>query len=290
MRFRTVILAIALVVVSVASHSQDRSFAPETGRPAFEIASVKPSINSDAPVTVGEQPGGRFVMVNGLVTFLIGFAYVPGQAEILGLPEWVERARYDVNARASEDVPVAQLRLMMQSLLADRFGLRMHAETREADLYRLTVARADRTLGPQLRRVDVDCAAIAAALRAGVLKVDDIPSAPNGARQCRTTSAIKYVDKVQVTTLRSGGAPLAALAGALRNAIDRPIADETGLSGFYEYTIEYTSKEDPASGNAIGLAPSVFSAVQEQLGLKLEPVRSPTRVFVVDSIERPTQD
>lgn len=277
---------VAAVVASTAiAMAQDPAH-----RPSFEVASVKPSIRSDAPVTAGPLPGGRYVMVNGFVSSLIGFAYVPGQREILGLPNWVRHARYDVTAKATENVPVADLRLMMQSLLADRFRFRMHPEMRQQSVYRLTFARADETLGPNLHRLDIDCDAIGASVLSGALTVDGIQSAPNGIRHCRTASTIEFLGTAKVTTLKSGGTQLFTLASALGSAIGRPVIDETGLTGFYQYTLAYGAERDGLTGSAVGDAPSVFTAVQEQLGLKLESVRRSVEVLVVDSIERPSPD
>ncbi|MGH9242016.1 MAG: TIGR03435 family protein [Vicinamibacterales bacterium] len=256
--------------------------------PSFEVTSVRSNVNRDAFPFGGPRPDG-FLMVNGSVTLLIGFAYVPGQSEILGLPDWTKDARFDVVAKANGNVTVPELRLMVQTLLADRFRFRMHYETRERSVYRLTFARPDQALGPRLRRINADCESVGTAVNNGAIKAEDVPTAPNGVRHCRTTSAISYQGGVPVTTLKSGGTPLAFLMGSLKSAAARPIIDETGLTGLYEYTLEYASTDSLTdTGNRD--VPSVFTALEEQLGLKLEPAQRPFRVFVVDSIERPTPD
>ena len=105
----------------------------------------------------------------------------------------------------------------------------MHPEMRQQSVYRLTFARADETLGPNLHRLDIDCDAIGASVLSGALTVDCIQSAPNGIRHCRTASTIEFLGTAKVTTLKSGGTQLFTLASALGSAIGRPVIDETGL-------------------------------------------------------------
>src|SRR5688572_13844114 len=141
--------------------------------PRFEVASVKQNTSGAGRVQTITQPGGRFVGTNVPLKLLIADAFLGptplALTRILGGPEWIESARYDINAKASGEFqrtpggPPREMLLMIRSLLEERFKLTAHRETRDMPIYELVVARADGTLGPELRRSAVDCDAIAAA-------------------------------------------------------------------------------------------------------------------------------
>jgi uncharacterized protein (TIGR03435 family) len=221
----------------------------------------------------GEEPGGRWSMVNAAVTSLIRSAYPT--LELVDVPGWVGSEPYDVTAKAEGMPTREQMMLMLQALLADRFKLVVHEETRERPVFALVVARNDRRLGPDLLPSKVDCDAVNAARRAGRRPEGPLPG--NGAPPCGWGS--------DGETLRVGGLPMSRVATALGKPDGRVIVDRTRLTGNYEFTLRYTTEP-----NATDDRPSLFTALEEQLGLKLVPDRAPLKVLVIDHIERPRED
>jgi uncharacterized protein (TIGR03435 family) len=165
---------------------------------------------------------------------------------------------------------------MLRTLLAERFKFKGHYETREAPIYHLVLANADGRLGPDMKKLDVDCAARSAA-RARGEALPELAPLPNRMVPCGMSMGGGQ--------LVSGGMTMERLAGSIQGGTGRVIVDKTGLAGDYAFTLTYTSKPGPDSDR-----PSIFTALPEQLGLKLESARGPVRVLVVDNIERPTED
>ena len=257
--------------------------------PTFEVASVKRNMSgSEMPGLWDAAPGGRWTMINGTVRSIIAFAYTPGQALIVGLPSWAETERYDVTARADRDAATSELRWMVRSLLAERFAFRMHYETRRRSTYALMLARADGSLGPQIRKVEVDCPAIFEAIAQGTMPFSEVELAPNGARRCSTRPTTTTSPRGSVSTFASGGTRLDLLLATISGVFWRPVVDKTGLQGYYEFTLRYAR----TGGTAVDPddAPSIFAALREQLGFKLESEENDIPVFVVDRLERPTPD
>jgi uncharacterized protein (TIGR03435 family) len=260
---------------------------PSAGDKAFAVVSIKRNLSASSERTVldGPKPGGRWTLVNGTVLSMIGFAYVPGQAEIVGLPSWVKSERYDVDAKADGPVTVQEMRMMVRALLAERLAFRMHMETRRQRSYSLELARADRTLGPTFRRVDVDCPRIFEQTASGEIEHAEVEKASNGAPRCTITTAIHWTPMGSITTLKSGGTRLAPLLAAIGTAVGRPVVDKTGLDGYYEFTLEFASSI-PAGSDAAS-APTIFTALRDQLALKLVSGEDDLPVFVVDRLDRP---
>ena len=200
---------------------------------AFQVASIKRNLSESSRRTVidGPQPGGGWTLINGTIFMLIAFAYAPGQTELLGFPSWVVSERYDIIAKSDGAATVAETRTMVRALLTERFGFRMHIETRRQRIYALEFAREDRSLGPGFRKIDVDCALIFTQTISGTLDVADVENASNGAPRCRIQTTITATPNGRVTTLKSGGAPLAQLLAAIGAAVGRPVVNKTGLDG-----------------------------------------------------------
>ena len=167
---------------------------------------------------------------------------------------------------------------MLQSLLAERFKLAVHYETKERPVFALVIARSDGRPGQGLPRSALDCDAVNAARRAG--RKPEGPTPANGAPPCGMS--LRAEDS---QTLLFGGRPMSTLAEWLGQPSGRVVVDKTGLTGNYEFTLRYTSQLTPRDDT-----PSVFTALEEQLGLKLVPDRAPLQVLVVDHVERPTED
>jgi uncharacterized protein (TIGR03435 family) len=167
----------------------------------------------------------------------------------------------------------------MRSVLEERFRLKVRRETQEAPIYELQVAQPGRALGPKLTRSDRDCRPGAAA----------VPLAP-GQPPCGVGVGVGYMS--------AGGVSLAEIADALGPIVARPVRDRTGLVGNFNMVMTFNPEQQPPLNLPPGVvpprvdrdAPSIFTAVQEQLGLKLEPARGPVEVLVIDAVERPTPD
>lgn len=259
--------------------------AQNPANPAFEVASVK--LNKSGPDSIQRlvmQPGDRVTIVNWQLRTLIRVAY-PDVSEVIGGPSWVGCAgptcrdadRFDVNAKAAAPTSREQLQLMLRALLADRFKLTVHTEGRAEPSWALVLARSDGKLGQNLRRATSDCAALRAAL----------PPGEPQRNPCVVAAGIG----------RNGmrGVTLDQLAGALSRDAGRPVVDKTGLAGAFDWDLTYTPEAlmnhapdrfptvDPNG-------PSIFTAVQEQLGLKLESQKSEGTILVIDHVEHPTEN
>jgi uncharacterized protein (TIGR03435 family) len=264
--------------------------------PRFEVASIKQS-TSDDRARMGAQPGGRVTVTNTPVRDLIAAAYgmysAPAMihARVLGGPDWLDADRYNINAKASgefqfgPDGPPKDMLLMLRALLQDRFKLKMHYETRELPTYDLVLARTDHTLGPELHKSNVDCEAVFAARRAGVAPP---PRGPIEPPPCALISG-------PARTI-AGAASMQQLATNLTARVERPVVDKTGLTDRFDFMLTFTPDQRPLPQSPPGLppidpnGPGLFTALQEELGLKLVPSKAPMDVLVIDHVEHPTPD
>jgi uncharacterized protein (TIGR03435 family) len=220
----------------------------------------------------------------------ITYAYRVQDYLLEGVPDWVKNDRWDINARAEGNFPTtandeADLRHeMVRALLVDRFKLSVHKETRERPIYALVLAQPRQPLSSRLHVSTTDCAAVQGAeFRQGGLRT---PLTPDGATDCG------YNDPPG--RISWGTQSMRQVAAILSDTLQRPVVDRTGLDGNFSALLTYT----PDSGRVGGAdqpaadpnAASIFTALQEQLGLKLETTRGAVDVFVIDHIERPTPD
>jgi uncharacterized protein (TIGR03435 family) len=280
--------AVAACVLSMLTdHRPLRAQAP-AGNAAFEVASVKPNRSGDGRVMLGVQPGGRFTATNVPLKMLLRQAYNVQDFQIVGGPEWLASDRFDVVAKAPEEgINFETMRPLLRSLLADRFKLKVHTETRQMPIYALVRARSDGTLGPSMKPSSADCAALMGRRGGGP------PPAPPPPGQPADCSFIIGIGKLSV-----GGMPIANLATALSPMVGRIVLDKTGLTGNYNYELTYSPEQlgglpPVLNGAAVTIdpnTPSIFTALQEQLGLKLDSDRGPVEVLVIDSAEQPTAD
>ena len=195
---------------------------------------------------------------------------------LVGGPEKLLSTRYDITAKPPDGAhPRPQRLLMLRALLAERFNLRTHTETRDVPIYAMTVAREGR-LGPEIRPSSHDCAALYAA---GGRPTDaNAPRDSKGRGLCWNN-----FDFGAVRGVRFAGPIAAVVTRGAQPYVDRPVIDATGLSGNYEWHVGFTMTPTPESE-----ASSIFTAFQEQLGLKLEPRTGPHEVRVIDAVEPPT--
>lgn len=268
---RTVTVLLAAVVSTALTAQQPA--------PAFEVASIKRSAPDSEASGFAFQPGGRWMMRRLPVSVLIHQAYPTEARELVGAPEWVESDVYDVTAKASGNPTRDEMRLMMRTLLAQRFKLAVRLEKREQPVWALVVARQDGRTLPGLKRSTIDCDAVSAARREG--RTADIPPPVNGIAPCTFNGSWGPDGMI----LKFGGLPLSWFGQSVGPIDGRAVIDKTGLTGGFEFTITYDPEPTPGDDNR-----SLFTAVQEQLGLRLASERAPLETLVIDHIERPTPD
>jgi len=221
---------------------------------AFEAASVKVNRSGETRTSMRSLPGGRVEGTNRTLKLLIQNAFELQPFQIVGGPDWIDSARFDVAATANHDVTAAERASMMRALLADRFKLATHPERRDASIYALRLARPD------------------ARPSAGLKKAAD--DARDGFRE----------GDGSLTTQRTS---MERLVRELTSYAGRTVVDETGLSG--EWAVTLTWAPDAGGGGDANLT-SIFTAMREQLGLKLDATRGPVEILVIDRAERPSED
>jgi uncharacterized protein (TIGR03435 family) len=224
--------------------------------PAFEAASIKPTHYQGGPLRVTSRVDADGInFSNTTLKACIQRAYGVKPYQVTG-PDWIGTERYNIVAKASGPAPEAALLLMLQTLLADRFKLVFHRESKEMPVYALVGAKN----GPKFKEAKGE-----------------------GATQ------IGAGDGEGVLFERAG---MNALAGVLARSVDRPVLNDTGLNGLYDFKLTWTEDNGPRRPDAAepGDAPSIFTAVQEQLGLKLEARRAPVDILVIDRAGRPSEN
>jgi len=233
----------------------------------FEVATIKPSI-PDRPGKIFTVKGRQVITINTTTADLITFAYDLHAKQIVGGPPWMESEKYDVTGQPEgQGVPSrAQLSAMVRKLLEDRFKFTFHREKRELGVYAITVVPG----GPKLTKNDTN---------------------PNG---------LPGLFFKGLGTLPAVNATMSDLAMAMQTAVlDRPVVDKSGLQGRWDFTLRWTPDESqfqgmgvrvPPPSNDPDAPPGLFTAFQEQLGLKLESTRAPVEVLVVDRVEKPSEN
>ena len=283
-------IALFLLAILMASGSGSLQAQAGTGgvaaapsaRSQFEVASIRPN-RSLSPPRGGFRPNA-FEAVNATARQLITLAYgsdpQSGVDEIIGGPAWLDSERFDVSARGAIGDGAGnqdQGRAMLRSLLEDRFNIRVHRERQERPVYKLAIAPGDRPMAAGLKRAPLDCGT----------RADRRPAGTPGIMYCGIDRAPGR------STGRS--MPMRLLADTLSSRVGRNVIDETGLSGEWDWDLEWSpGPSEPVSPGDITAAlapsdgPSIFAAVQEQLGLRLESGHAPLDVLVIDAIERPS--
>lgn len=238
----------------------------------FDVVSVKPN-NSGLPPAAPVVSPGRFTWVNATLRQLIQVGYDKRPHQVIGMPEWADTSHFDVTATAAPGSSRNQMNAMLQDVLTSRFGLAVHRESRELPVYFLSLARRDGRLGRNLLPASVDCVAVAG-------------------QPVRQDSA-DCVPQMGLTRIKAKGISMAMLADGLMRIFDRSVLDRTGLAGVFDLELSWVPDptmlptgvpSTPSSG------PSIFAALEEQLGLKVESNRAPIEVLVIDRLSRPTSD
>lgn len=237
----------------------------------FEVASIKRNDTGVRGADYYFAPGGHFIARNNEITNLIDHAYGVAYYQLAGGPDWIRSDRYDVEARAAGEPTGDEGDRMIRSLLEDRFMIKAHRETRDIPGYVLTVARG----GPKLQQFkEGTCADWDPGTPAP-------PPPPGQKRTIHCGNNLVSNGKWVAIKIDSKG-----LAGALQAATGKPVVDRTGLTGFYNVNLSYV--DDALAPDATG--PSIFTAVQDELGLKLNASKVPVEMLVIDHIERPTEN
>jgi uncharacterized protein (TIGR03435 family) len=282
------------------------------GKMSFEVASVKqdtaPQSPSNTTTNVALGPGdyysptgGFFSATNFTLNAYIAFAYklTGNQLRVLlpQLPKWVTSDRYDIQARAAGNPTKDQMRLMMQSLLADRFRLAVHYETRQLPVFALMLEKPGK-MGPQFQAhpSDASCSSVPPSPTgpgAGQASSDTVaggfPITCGGVQPMQESAPGRVRIGGRNVTMELIAATLPAMPGG---GLDRPILDRTGLAGTFDFPLEWTPQQnDSAAGVASqpdDTGRTMLEALKEQLGLKLESQTGPVDVLVVDHIEEPS--
>lgn len=273
---------------------------PAAQSPTFDVVSIRQNTSGTLPNSpVEDRPDGGFRMSNQPVLYLIGRAF-PAFLNREGAPDWVTRDRYDVVATAALTNPSREDRsAMFRAMLADRFKLTTHVESREMPVYELVLARKDGRLGPGLKPSDTDCDKILAEREASGARVTAPRDLKDPLPPCylltvgATLRDMRGDGLGRMGDLMQGDAPMKLLAAALRPLTRRDVIDNTGLAGSYRITLNFDMLgvvRGPDSSAPSNGGPLVFTAVQEQLGLKLEAAKHSVDVLVIDHIERPSTD
>jgi bla regulator protein BlaR1 len=271
------------------------------GKAEFEVASVKKNVSADPPhsnvgltnLDEASPNGGLLAAAKFSLAVYIGFAYklTPSQEQLIALPKWAASEQFDIQARAGGNATRDQMRLMMQALLADRFKLAVHTETRQLPIFGMVLDKPGKT-GPQLTRLpeDVPCAAGSAFAPAPAAPKQDDWFAPCAGLGILLVSGHLHAAGSNMT--------IEEIASHMQVAswprLDRPVIDRTGLSGKFDFRIEFT----PAFNGPAPVpnfqpdesGPTFVEALKEQLGLKLVPQTGPVEVLVIDHVEEPSEN
>lgn len=225
--------------------------------PSFAVATIKPHDPNSNRQGINNE-GNRIIIRNQSVAYLMIFGYAIHPRQIAGAPDWVLHDRWDIDGRAdAEGEPsLHQQQEMVQKLLAERFGLKLHREKREMPVYAIQIVKG----GPKLKPP------------ANPAAEPDQQGNGHGTEQTITYTSASMQDFILGEQF----------------FVDRPIVDQTGLTGRYDFSFRYTWDENHTTDpNA---PPGLFTAVQEELGLKFEPAKAPVEVFVVDTVQKPTEN
>jgi uncharacterized protein (TIGR03435 family) len=245
-----------------------RKLMPADADPSFEVATIKPNDSAIPGMQKLTLEGRNFITVNSSLADLIMFAYGVQMKQIVGAPDWIEKDRYDILATPDQEgrPNAEQVKSMIRKLLAERFQMKFHHDKRELSAFVLTVGKDGSKLKPGQPN--------------GNLHGIGIQAAPAGA------------------LLFANNSPIPAFTGFLQSMVlGRPVVDQTGLTGKYDITVTFTPDDSLFNGQPIGVpkaadgvepAPSLFDAIQQQLGLKLTAEKTQVDVLAIDHVEKPS--
>jgi uncharacterized protein (TIGR03435 family) len=258
---------------------------------SFEVASIKRNNSGDRNSLLRVLPGGRLSATNFSVRSLINFAWQLAPFQVVGSPDWADSDGYDIVAKLDGNPGIVEpgkglpdpRQIAVRNLLADRFKLKTHFEKRELDIYALVMAKPGGTPGPKLIQSPQDCATQAAAASGQFPPQAPGPPPELGKPYCGIAGGNGRI--------RFGGLNSAMMAQAFNGPTQRMVVDRTGLAGSWDFDLRFVPRNRGVDASpADPDLPDFFTAVQEQLGLKLESTKGPVDVLVIDSVERPAED
>ena len=262
------ILLVTMGLVGGRIHAQRAEPHPpaaQTAATSFDVVVIKPNKSGDRGSDINFSDTGSLSVVNVPVKSLIQVAFKMRRDLVFDVPKWAAEDRFDIEAKLVDPDPAAmaaetseQRLARLRTMLADRFQLKTHTEMRILPLYELVVSRS----GPKMTKLD---------------PAAEVPTAIRGGRG----------------DLNGVGARMDMLASVLSNEISSVVVDKTELEGRYDFHLKWNVNETasaPRADSGADEAPSIFTAVQEQLGLKLQPVKGPVQVLVLDKVERPSEN
>ena len=290
----TLAAPVAIGALSAPPRSTGANTAAATG-PSFEVATVKPNTSGAMRLTMRILPGGTYEAANVTLESMIRMSYRLQESQLIGGPAWIYSDRFDILAKTADEAPQSEFGLRMQSLLAEQFNLKMRNETRDLPIYALVSARGDVSRGPRLTPSDVDCET------AGRGRNGAPPAMPTRPGERPTCGTITGPGRVT-----AGGVTMSQIARTLSQYTGRMVVDRTALEGSFDYDLEFAPDpglrgRGPGGGLPPGPPPegtmpavpegvSIFTAVQEQLGLRLESQRGTVEVMVVESADQPSEN
>lgn len=287
------LLAVLTLGGCVADAQSDQ---PAAARPEFEVASIKPAAPDQRGIFIRPGANGGIIIGNMPIREMIVTAWRIQPFQLMGGPSWIESARYDVTAKPEGQVKRSDIPLMLQALLEDRLQLKAHKETKELPIYALVLARKDGRLGPQL----------VASKEGSCTPFDPSkpPQAPDRAKPPKICGGMRMgPDRIEAANV-----DISQLQPMLSRTLGRTVIDKTGLTGKFDINAHWTPDPTqlqlmmPPGGPPPGgrpdmpqpqfdpNGPSIFTALEEQLGLKLESQKGPVEILVIDHIERPSEN
>jgi uncharacterized protein (TIGR03435 family) len=221
---------------------------------AFDVASIRPNHSGSTDSNVDSTAGGRLTVTNETLRELIKLAFSVKGYQIVGAPGWIDSERYDIAAKTESTAKLSleELKALLRALLADRFSMKSHRETKEGTIYTLRIGK-------------------------------------DGSRLTRHDDGTGTKARASCGHLLGGRVTTAVLATMLSRQLEHDATDETGLPGKYDFQLDWTPDAGPCPG-AITDQPSIFTAVQQQLGLRLESAKGPVEILVIDHIQAPSEN
>ena len=288
MASRTIALIIGAVMLAFGldAHARQSARAPAS----FEVVSVK-RLASSRPGSMSPMlmPGGRVVAQNVTARELIRSAYALEDSQVGGGPGWIGAERFDIEARAAATATPDDVRAMLRALMKDRFSLESHIESKETSIFAMIASRSDGKLGAGLRRAGTACAPITPPPGAPAP-----PPPPPASGRGLGGFAFRCPSAFLPGRFSIRAIDMRGFATVLwrRANVGRPVTDRTGLTGDFDIDLFYAPYGENINGAPIptdGL-PSIFTAVQEQLGLRLDSARGPIDVLVIDRLSPPAEN
>jgi uncharacterized protein (TIGR03435 family) len=266
---RTLIACIAAALIGTVPPVLAQTPAEREASLKFEVASLKASQPGGRGGGIRPAPGGeRYIATNIPLRLLMMVAYRVKADQIAGGSGWMQTDLWDMNAKAERPSTVEELHVMLQNLLADRFKLKFHRETRELPVYALTVDKG----GSKMQ--------------------------PHEAQSAGDPWIEQSVEQVVRATMTAKFVPMDYFAWRLGQLLDRPVIDQTRLKGGYDFILKFTRDLPPGIPEGANLngapidtsGPNIFEALRQQLGLRLEAQKGPVEIMVVDHVEKPVEN